>query len=134
MTKATRLFAVSLAILVAIAGVAASPSAQTRVEVSAVGSEITEQGSIATAKFKIQVTNHEETAITAVRAVFEGGIEVAIGDVAADATVTSAAQKFLFNTADLMATKNVPVHITVNFTVDGTEQSMPALLVLRRAE
>ncbi len=120
-----------VAMVVALAG---SVVAHARVDVLAVDSELTESNGLATAKFKIQVSNHEETSMTSVRAVFDGGIEVAMSDVAADATVTSGAQKFVFNAADLMATKNVPVTITVKYMTDGVEQSIAALLVLRRAE
>ena len=134
MTKMPAVFK-GLTLAIAMVGaIATSVLAHARVDVLAVDSELTESSGVATAKFKIQVSNHEEAAMTSVRAVFAGGIEVAIADVAANATVTSAAQKFTFDAADLAPTKNVPVNITLKYVADGDEQSMPALIVLRRAE
>jgi hypothetical protein len=134
MTRTARLLAFSVAFLMALAVATASPSARARISVMAVDSEVTVSDSLATAKFKIQVTNQDETAMTSVHAVFAGGFEVAMSDVAAGATVTSASQKLVFNAADLVASKNVPVPVTLKYVTDGVEQSASAVLVLRRAE
>lgn len=124
-----------LALAVAMAAaIVTSVAAHARVDVIAVDSALTDSNGLATATFKIQIANHEEAAMTSVRAVFAGGIEVSMNDVAADATVTSGAQKFVFASADLPATKNVPVNITVKYFTDGVEQSLPAMLTIRRAE
>src|SRR5689334_11683631 len=116
MTRTTKSFA---AVLLAIAVGAAALSAHARVSVMAVGAEVTQQGSIATAKFKIQVTNEEDVAINAVRVVFDGGIEVVIGDVAAGSTVVSGGQKFVFDTTNLPPTRSFPVPVTVKFLLNG---------------
>jgi hypothetical protein len=134
MTKMTAVLkGVAVAFAMAIA-LGVSVAADARVDVLAVDSQVTEANGLATATFKIQVANHEEAAMTSVRAVFAGGIEVALSDVAADATVTSAGQKLTFIAADLPATKNVPVSVTVKYLTNGAEQSLTALLTLRRAE
>jgi hypothetical protein len=131
MPSVLRGLALAAAMVIALAG---SIAAHARVDVLAVESQLTESNGLATATFKIQISNHEEAAMTSVRAVFAGGIEVSMNDVAADATVTSGTQKFVFASADLPATKNVPVNITVKYFTDGVEQSIPALLTIRRAE
>jgi hypothetical protein len=124
-----------LALAIALAaGVVGPIAAHARIDVIAVESQLTDSNGLATATFKIQISNHEETAMTSVRAVFAGDIEVSMNDVAGDATVTSGGQKLVFASADLPATKNVPVNVTVKYFTDGVEQSMPALLTIRRAE
>ncbi len=133
----TKMPAVLKGLTLAIAmtlGLASSVAARAGVDVAAVNSAITVTNDLATAKFKIQVSNHEDATITSVRVVFAGGIEVALSDVAADTSATSGGQELTFKAADLPATKNVPVAVTVKFFVNGVEQSASAVLVLRRAE
>jgi hypothetical protein len=131
MPVAPKVLALAVAMVVSVAG---AISAHSRVEVLAVDSNVTESNGVATATFKLLVTNQEESAITSVRAVFAGGFEVSIGDIAAGKTATSAGQKLVFNAADLAPTKNVPVTVTLKYTTDAGEQTASALLTLRRAE
>ena len=130
MPSVLRGLALAAAMVTALVG---STSARARVDVIAVDTQLTDSNGLATATFKIQISNHEETAMTSVRAVI-GDIEVSMNDVAADAVITSGAQKFVFASADLPATKNVPVNMTVKYFTNGVEQSIPALLTIRRAE
>jgi len=134
MTKTTRLFAFSLALLVALASGAAPLAARTRLAVNAVNSVVTQEGAIATAKFKIQIVNQDDVALTAMRVVFAGDIEVVIGDVAAESTVLSGGQQFMFDTTNMPPTKSFPVPVTVKFLVNGVETEMAAILAMKRAE
>ena len=124
-------FALAFAMVVAIAG---SVAAHARIDVLAVDSEVTESNGLATAKFKVQVSNHEETVMTSVRIVFEGGIEVAMSDVAADATVTTGGQKFMFDITNMPPTRSFPVPVTVKFSINGVESETTAILAMKRAE
>jgi hypothetical protein len=112
----------------------ASSSARSLVEVRAVDSELTEANGLATAKFKIQVENKDEAPMVAARVVFPGGIEVVIGDVAAGATAVTGPQKFVFAAADLPATQNVPLTVTLKYTAGEAATEVSALLTFKRAE
>jgi len=134
MTRLNSWIRAMLLTLLAVVTLVATSSAHARVAVTAVSSEVTEQGSIATATFKIQVVNQEDAALTGVRVVFEGGIEVVLGDVAAEATLTSGGQKFMFDTTNMPPTRSFPVPVTVKFAVNGVESEMTAILAMKRAE
>jgi hypothetical protein len=123
----------AITVVAALASMAQS-SAHSRVEVRAVESQLTVSGGLATAKFKIQVENQDESAMLAARIVFPGGIEVVIGDVAAGATAVTVPQKFVFAADDLPATQNVPVTVTLKYTSGDAATEMPALLIFKRAE
>lgn len=117
-----------------VVALVASASAHAGVAANAVGSQLTEANGVATATFKIQVENSDQADITNARVVFAGGIEVAVGDVAAGATVVSAQQKFVFDASTLMPTKHVPVPVTLKYLAGGVETEVSAFIVLDRAE
>jgi hypothetical protein len=130
----TKLCAVFVAMILAGAALVASPAPHARVAVTAVDSQVTEQGAIATATFKIQIVNQEDAELTGLRVAFDGGIEVVVGDVAAESTLVSGGQKFVFDTTDMLPTKSFPVPVTVKFSLNGVATEMKAILAMKRAE
>ena len=129
----SKLSALALA-LCAVATLAASPAAYARVAVTAVDAEVTQQGTIATAKFKIQLVNQEDAMLIGTRVIFQGGIEVVLGDVAANSTFVSGGQKFVFDTSNMPPTRSFPVPVTVKFSLDGADVELKAMLAMKRAE
>ena len=121
----------SLALLLVLAGAITTVAARSgNVSATLVASEVLTAEGSADATFTIQVTNGGSSAASNVRVVFSDGAEVAIGDVAADASASSDSQRRVFDTS-AMPTHNFPVQVTVKYSQDGTDVEDAAILILR---
>lgn len=85
----------------------------------------------AQATFKISVTNSETVAMTHFYATFADDTSVSLGDVAAGATVESAAVTRSLE-ADAHGSRNIPVKVTLKFQLDGRAVEVPWILTLAR--
>jgi type 1 fimbria pilin len=100
------------------------------VSAALVASEVLVSESTADATFTIEVTNSGSSAASNVRVVFSDGAEVAIGDVAAEASGTSGSQRRVFDTS-AKPTHNFPVEVTLKYSQDGADVEAAAILILR---
>lgn len=120
-----------LALLLALVGAMTTIAAKAGdVSATLVASEVLVSESTADATFTIEVTNSGSSAASNVRVVFSDGAEVAIGDVAAEASGTSGAQRRVFDTS-AMPTRNFPVEVTLKYSQDGADVEAAATLILR---
>lgn len=118
--------AVPLALL--LLALAAMPAQAQQVTASAVNVEVTPNGDGVDAKFNIAVTNAAGAAALNVWVVFADGQEVVVGDVAAEATGTSAA---VSRTLAEVVTANQPVPVTLKYSQDGAAVEVAATLIVR---
>ena len=127
-TPATRRAAVlSVAALLSVAVAAESPRLNVVLNVT----EVTVTDSIADATLAVEVQNEESGAVTNVWVVFEDGTEVSVGDVPAEGSASSAAARYTFDLSDKLPTANVPLPVTVKFSIEGTPGEKQTVAVLR---
>ena len=127
-TNWSAMVAVTGALFLALAF--ASPAAQAAsVQVTAETIQVVEIDDFANVEFSLTVTNGTSVLASDVYVVFEDGVEVSVGDIAAGGSASSAPQTL---TIDLlqMPTRNSPLPVTLNFTLDGVYEELPATLVV----
>ncbi len=81
------------------------------------------------AQVTLTVTNGGSVAASDVYVVFEDGVEVSVGDVAAGGSASSAPVDRSMDISE-MPTRNFPVPVTLTFTLDGVYEELPATLVV----
>lgn len=121
----------SLALLLALAATMSTVAARSGdVSATLVASEVLVAEGSADATFTIKVNNSGSSAASSVRVVFSDGAEVAIGDVAAEASASSDSQRRVFDTS-ASPSRTFPIQVTVKYSQDGADVEVPATLILR---
>jgi hypothetical protein len=128
----------ALAILL-VAALAAVSSAHAKLAIAPVGSQdvtaapvVSEQSGTATANFRIQLVNQDEVDFTVVKVIFPGDVQVPMADIAAGTTGLSDPQTMQFDTSTMPPTQSLPIPVTLDFFVGGTETQMPMILSFTR--
>lgn len=120
-----------VALLIAVITVAFATRAEAQAaKASAVNAEVAVQNGIAQARFSIEIANAGASPLSNVVAVFSDGLEVAIGDVAAEGSAVSQPESRTIDISELPS-NNIAVPITLKFSVDGNDVEEAATLYLR---
>ena len=88
------------------------------------------QDGVAEATFRISVTSSEQSALMSFVVVFKDGSRVELGDVPASGSLVSEPQTKLIDASH--PSVNIPVPVTLTYTVDGTPNEIPWAVVLSR--
>lgn len=116
------------ALALAVAAFVPAAAAQS-VSATLEATEVIVQDGVADTTFRIVVTNGDAAALGNVVVVFADGAEVAIGDVAPDATVASESQRRSFDLGG-SPSRHVGVPVTLKYSRDGAAVEHSADLVL----
>jgi len=119
-------------LLAAAIGVAAAPIASAQqVDATAQTIQAVESGAFADVQFRITVTNGESSVASNVSVVFADGLQVNLGDVGAGGSAVSAPETRVIDVS-AEPSRNVPVPVTVKFTLDGVNVELDQTLVIFR--
>ena len=102
-------------------------------DVTAETIEAVEFDGIVDAQVSLTVTNIEPVLALEVYVVFEDGQEVSVGDIAPGGSAASAPVTFTVNSPEI-ATRSIPVPVTLTFFLDEVFEESPATLVVFLAE
>jgi hypothetical protein len=117
-----------LLLLLAVLGLAPAAASAQDLSASAVNVEVTASGDAVEAKFNVAVANRSAAAAANVWVVFEDGLELQVGDVAAEGTASSA---LVTRTFAEVLTANHPVKVTLKYSVDGASVEQVTMLIVR---
>lgn len=93
--------------------------------------EVTVTNGVADATLAVEVQNDESDAVSNVWVVFENGTEVSIGDVPAEGSASSAPAQYTFDLSDKLPSANIPLKVTVKFSLQGSPAEKQTVTVLR---
>jgi hypothetical protein len=125
--------AIPLCVLLFLAFGIANAEAQ-RLNVSLKVTEVTVTGGVADATLAVEVHNEESVAANNVWVIFEDGTEASIGDVPAEGSAASAESRYTFDLSGKLPTLNVPLPVTLKFSIEGTAGEKPAVAILRTVQ
>lgn len=128
MLSFTQLRTLAGALALSVAAFVPAAAAQS-VSATLEATEVIVQDGVADTTFRIVVTNGESAALGNVVVVFADGAEVAVGDVAPDATVASESQRRSFDLGGSHS-RHVGVPVTLKYSRDGAAVEQSADLVL----
>ena len=112
----------------------ASTAHAQQVSVNAVSTEVAVQGDTLQATFKIEVKNGDEAAVTNLFVFFEDDTYIAIGDVAAGATVVSDPTSRTIDLSTRPPSRSQTLQVTLKFTQDGAQVEKAWTLSLQLPE
>ena len=111
----------------------APASARQRISVELETSQLSVVNGVAEATFKIIVKNEEAEALAGAWLVFDDGFEVAVGDVAAEASVASESTTRTFDVSE-QESRHMPLNAKLKYAVNGNPVEQDVHLSLRLAE
>ena len=88
------------------------------------------QDGAAPATFRISVTSSEESALMSFTVAYKDGTSVELGDVPAQGSLVSDSQTKLIDVSN--PSMNIPIPVTVTYTINGTQVEIPWNVVLKR--
>jgi len=77
-------------------------------------------------EFRVTVTNGESSVASNVNVVFEDGVQLGVGDVAAGGSAVSAPEKRIVD----VSSRNTPLPVTLQFILDGVNVELATNLVV----
>jgi len=130
---AARLRGISSLVTLAIVAVFASASAASAQNLSAKDEvvSVTEGGDFVEVELKVAVTNSASSVASNVFVLFEDGLQIGLGDVAAGGSQVSQTQKQTINVSQ-RPTHNVAVPVTLSYRFKGQDVEQKDTLYVRR--
>ena len=131
---AARLRGLSSLVTLAVVAVFVSASAASAQNLSAKAEvvSVSEGGDFIDVELKVSVTNSASSVASNVIVLFEDGLQVGVGDVAAGGSEVSQTQHQTINVSE-RPSHNLPVHVTLKYTFNGQDVEQKDTLYVRRS-
>lgn len=88
------------------------------------------QDGVSQATFRISVTSNEQSALMSFTVAFKDGSKVELGDVPVQGSLVSEPQTKFIDASS--ASVNIPIPVTLTYTINGTQVEIPWAVVLTR--
>ncbi len=118
-----------LALAALVVALAAGRAEAQQLYVSAADATVAVQDGIANATFRVEVTN-PGAALAVVVVTFADGTSTQVNDVPAEGSARGAMETRTFDVSQT-PTQNLPIPVTLSYSVDGAAVSQQATLILR---